>query len=96
MIFALQVFVLCNTQSSASGVVFLDDCSMCAEDEKCLEKDDGTKYCKQCAPEDCSILPTDLVCASNGQTYDNLCEMKKAACELDRVLRVEFQGTACE
>ncbi len=93
--FALQVFVLCNTQSSASGVVFLDDCSMCAENEKCLEKDDGTKYCKSCA-QDCSNLDELLVCASNGQTYHNICEMEEAACELDRELRIEFVGTACE
>ncbi|XP_076065553.1 agrin-like isoform X2 [Oratosquilla oratoria] len=36
------------------------------------------------------------VCASDGRTYDNECEMQKAACTLAEGLRVEFFGECVE
>ncbi len=93
--FCFQVILLCNAQSASSGVILIEDCSSCTDDEKCVKRDDETVQCISCA-KNCSNVPTILVCASNGRTYNNKCEMEVAACNLDRVLRVEHEGIACK
>nr|XP_054750720.1 follistatin-related protein 3-like [Lytechinus pictus] len=39
------------------------------------------------------ISRTDAVCGSDGVTYDNLCELRHAACQLgDKSIRVASEG----
>ena len=42
---------------------------------------------------DCSGEPVELVCASNGVTYDSLCELEKARCELEQDIEYYYHGT---
>ena len=59
------------------------------------------KYGARCEAGRC-ICPTQCpdtrepVCASNGLTYANECEMQKAACEVEGGLRVTFVGECSE
>lgn len=43
-------------------------------------------FCSNCN-KNCTGQATSYVCASNGVTYDNICEMEKAACLDHRELR---------
>lgn len=43
--------------------------------------------------EDCSSEPVELVCASNGVTYNNLCEVERARCELRQDIKYLYDGT---
>lgn len=83
--------MLCNAQSSESGKFFLE-CGECPPGEFCAEKEDGTKYCKKECLQNCTDVAESNVCASNGKTYQNDCEMKKAACEENRDIIVEYSG----
>ena len=88
---SFQVLVLCNAQSSESGRFFME-CGECPPGEICAEKEDGTKYCKKECLQDCTGVSESYVCASNGKTYQNSCEMEKAACEENRAITVEYPG----
>lgn len=88
--------MLSNAQSSAaSGAVLFDECSQCEEGEKCMERENGTKYCKSCVT-DCSNHSIEIICASDGKTYQNLCEMQVSACEQERELKVEHNNKSCK
>ncbi|XP_045102495.1 agrin-like isoform X4 [Portunus trituberculatus] len=69
------------------------DCDLC--------KHVVCKYGARCEAGRC-ICPTQCpdtrepVCASNGLTYANECEMQKAACEVEGGLRVTFVGECSE
>ncbi|XP_050719892.1 agrin-like isoform X2 [Eriocheir sinensis] len=69
------------------------DCDLC--------KHVNCKFGARCEAGRC-ICPTDCpatrepVCASNGVTYANECEMQKASCEVEGGLRVTFVGECSE
>ncbi|KNC87709.1 hypothetical protein SARC_00215 [Sphaeroforma arctica JP610] len=56
-------------------------------DAETAEKDSCLKPCNRI------LIP---VCASNGKTYSNVCEMEIGACQLNDELTVQFPGYCCE
>ena len=46
---------------------------------------------KQCT-QDCSGVPKQQLCGSNGVTYKNMCELDKAKCELAREINKVYDG----
>eukprot|EP01134_Creolimax_fragrantissima_P003042 CFRG3042T1 len=89
---------------TTTGVTFPNKCVMevsgCeldvefikAHDGQCEEKaDDRGNPCRQVCPK--LLAP---VCASNGQSYVNTCELEKAACEENESLTVVHEGYCCD
>lgn len=69
----------------------------------CLEDQNLMPHCVSCAmkcpPYEKTLKsvvanPSRLVCGTDGITYRNLCEIKKAACILGRSIPVAYRG-AC-
>ena len=46
---------------------------------------------KQCT-QDCSGVAKQQLCGSNGITYNNMCELEKAKCELAREINKVYDG----
>ena len=45
----------------------------------------------QCT-QNCSTVPTQRLCGSNGVTYNNMCELEKARCELRQNIEKLYNG----
>ncbi|CAO4364773.1 unnamed protein product [Caenorhabditis nigoni] len=56
----------------------------------CVVKPDRTAECE--CPSKCEDVMRP-VCATNGETFDNECEMKKKSCETKSMIKVKHQGT---
>nr|pir hypothetical protein T13C2.5 - Caenorhabditis elegans [Caenorhabditis elegans] len=56
----------------------------------CVVKPDRTAECE--CPNRCEDVMRP-VCATNGETFDNECEMKKKSCETKSMIKVKHQGT---
>nr|XP_046222264.1 LOW QUALITY PROTEIN: agrin-like [Oncorhynchus gorbuscha] len=79
----------CGSGGSASGV---ESC----EQDRCRtfggSWDEDTEDDRCVCDFDCNRVPHNLVCGSDGKTYSNECEMKKASCERQRHLLIQNQG----
>jgi len=66
--------------------MFSEDCNgiQCKYGSKCVQ---GTCVCPQTCP-----IEYESVCANDGRTYRNLCEMNKEACRSNRDLEMIHQG----
>ncbi|EFP07680.1 CRE-AGR-1 protein [Caenorhabditis remanei] len=56
----------------------------------CVVKPDRTAECE--CPSKCEDVMRP-VCATNGETFDNECEMKRKSCETKAMIKVKHQGT---
>ncbi|CAI2344090.1 unnamed protein product [Caenorhabditis sp. 36 PRJEB53466] len=86
------------------GKTYLNDCFLklasCKEQKdiivwkrgKCDEVGSPCEKWKCECPKDCEDVMRP-VCATNGETFDNECEMKRKACETKTNVRVKHQGT---
>ncbi|CAL4084615.1 unnamed protein product, partial [Meganyctiphanes norvegica] len=80
-------------QQQHIAVVSRGDCDLCLHV--------SCKFGARCESGQC-VCPTECpntreaVCATDGQTYENECEMQKAACGLEKGLRVAFVGVCSE
>lgn len=72
--------------SSASGFTCTPECG--AGYECAL----GVCTRQQCS-RDCSSEKKQLVCGSDGVTYNSPCDLEKARCELAQDIRQEYEGT---
>uniref|UniRef100_A0A4W5QM83 Agrin n=1 Tax=Hucho hucho TaxID=62062 RepID=A0A4W5QM83_9TELE len=79
----------CGSGGSASGV---ESC----EQDRCRtfggSWDEDTEDDRCVCDFDCNHVPRNLVCGSDGKTYSNECEMKKASCERQGHLLIQNQG----
>lgn len=76
----------------------------CPVGQHCLEDQNLMPHCVKCSitcppydPAVKSIIanPARLVCGIDGNTYRNLCEIKRTACMLGRAIAVAYRG-ACK
>lgn len=76
----------------------------CPIGQHCLEDQNLMPHCVTCSitcpPYDPAVKstvanPSRLVCGVDGNTYRNLCEIKRTACELGRSIPVAYRG-ACK
>ena len=72
--------------SSASGLTCVHECS------PGFECKFGMCQRIQCN-QDCKDVAKNQLCGSNGVTYDNMCELEKARCELTQnIIEKEYDG----
>ena len=71
--------------SSASGLMCPHDCS------PGFECKSGACQRIQCN-QDCKDEAKNQLCGSNGVTYNNMCELEKARCELTQNIEKEYDG----
>ncbi|XP_066547264.1 agrin isoform X2 [Amia ocellicauda] len=71
-----------------------DPCSEvdCSYGSTCIQSSDGQSAKCMC-PLSCEQQPEHLVCGSDGKDYDNECVLNKHACDLQRNIRKQHDGS---
>lgn len=108
--FRLSISLLFYTFITHSDDIFLNfiaaSCKhvQCPIGQHCLEDQNLMPHCVTCSitcppydPAVKSVIPNParLVCGVDGNTYRNLCEIKRSACMLGRSIPVAYRG-ACK
>ncbi|XP_031634012.1 follistatin isoform X2 [Contarinia nasturtii] len=102
--------IACRQESTSLLVAYKGQCQtsckhvQCPIGQHCLEDQNLMPHCVTCSitcpPYDPAVKsvisnPARLVCGVDGQTYRNLCEIKRSACMLGRSIPVAYRG-ACK
>lgn len=97
----LCLFSLCNFQPANACYVYPadmeDPCEQkkCSFGAECVPSLDGISYRCQC-PSRCNTYGDNIgstpVCGNDGVDYSNMCEMRKAACQEMKDIRVKYYG----
>lgn len=64
----------------------------CPKNQHCIEDQNSIPHCVTCN-ENCSDREAlKEVCAANGVTYRNVCQLKKESCQIGRSIPVAYKG----
>ncbi|KAF6738654.1 Tomoregulin-2 [Oryzias melastigma] len=79
----------CGEGSAETGQKEMSTCDICQFGAECdVDAEDVWCVCNI----DCSHISSNPVCASDGRSYDNPCQVKEASCQRQERIEVKYLG----